>query len=72
MCGSAEHLHVHHIIPFRLFLDPDEANRDDNLVTLCAHHHRQIDAEYRWRMDPSTGAVFQLPGAGSFWKFEAA
>jgi DEAD/DEAH box helicase domain-containing protein len=35
--------HVHHIKPFRLFTDPLEANRLDNLVTLCPACHQRAE-----------------------------
>ena len=35
---------VHHIRPFRLFVDYREANRLANLVTLCRPCHRRADA----------------------------
>jgi 5-methylcytosine-specific restriction endonuclease McrA len=36
-------LHVHHIVPFRTFDDPEEANRVANLVCLCASCHREVE-----------------------------
>ena len=50
VCGASEDVRqhdVHHKIPFRNFKardgspDPSQANRLDNLVTLCATHHHQ-------------------------------
>jgi 5-methylcytosine-specific restriction endonuclease McrA len=40
VCGATEKLSVHHIVKAR------NGGRDtlDNLVTLCARHHRQADA----------------------------
>ncbi len=45
-CGAPEEgraHHVHHKIPFRLFADPAEANRLENLVTLCPACHRRAE-----------------------------
>ena len=39
-CGSAAHLHVHHVVPWEAGqADPHELG---NLETLCARHHRQV------------------------------
>jgi DEAD/DEAH box helicase domain-containing protein len=40
---------VHHKIPFRQFLSANEANRMDNLVTLCPSCHRKAEASLRMR-----------------------
>jgi DEAD/DEAH box helicase domain-containing protein len=52
MCGALEigrgH-HVHHITPFRSFRDPDQANRLENLVTLCPNCHRKAETAVRMR-----------------------
>lgn len=37
---GAQPLHVHHIVPFRLFSSPEEANKHQNLITLCPDCHR--------------------------------
>jgi hypothetical protein len=39
-CGSTEHLHVHHVVPW----EPGQADPHalDNLETLCALHHRRV------------------------------
>lgn len=50
-CGSKEDLHVHHITPFHLFDDYREANRLDNLITLCNRCHRQSEYEF-WKGHP--------------------
>ena len=39
MCGAAEKLQVHHIVPFRLTYD----NSDDNLIPLCLKHHKIVE-----------------------------
>jgi len=46
-CGATNDtvLHVHHIIPYRLFSNYFEANKLDNLVTLCPSCHRIADAK---------------------------
>ena len=36
-------LHVHHLVPFRAFATAREANRKDNLVTLCPSCHRKAE-----------------------------
>jgi len=50
MCGAPERgraHHVHHKTPFRLFRNPAEANRLDNLVTLCPACHRRAEQAVR-------------------------
>ena len=47
-CGSNGELHVHHKIPFRMFDDADEANHEDNLISLCPPCHRKTDAKHKW------------------------
>ncbi len=59
VCGQAEsalsgangrrQLDVHHKIPFRQFTSAAEANRLDNLVTLCTACHRKAEANVRMR-----------------------
>lgn len=57
-CGSTEKLHVHHIVPFRLFASHEQANEPDNLITLCQHCHRPEDARYKWvKLDESAGII---------------
>ena len=41
--------HVHHKIPFRAFLSAQEANRLDNLTTLCPQCHKRAEANLRIR-----------------------
>ncbi|RMF40418.1 MAG: DUF1998 domain-containing protein [Anaerolineae bacterium] len=52
VCGAPEgeraH-HVHHKRPFRLFASPEEANRLENLVTLCPACHRRVEQAVRVR-----------------------
>lgn len=38
---------VHHIIPFRIFMDYKEANRLENLISLCRLHHSEAEATFR-------------------------
>lgn len=47
-CGNGENLHVHHIVPFRMYDSDVEANRMENLITLCAPCHRAEDAKSKW------------------------
>jgi DEAD/DEAH box helicase domain-containing protein len=42
-------LHVHHIVPFKTFSSADEANKLDNLVTLCQDCHRRAEVTVRLR-----------------------
>ena len=51
-CGAPEtnRAHdVHHLAPFRQFASPAEANRLENLVTLCASCHRRAEAAVHMR-----------------------
>jgi DEAD/DEAH box helicase domain-containing protein len=51
-CGAVESgraHHVHHKIPFRTFASPAEANRLENLTTLCPACHRRVEAAVRVR-----------------------
>lgn len=38
-----ESLHVHHILPVRIFNDPSKAHTLDNLVTLCSSCHTRVE-----------------------------
>ena len=52
MCGKTENgktFHVHHKIPFRQFQNPEEANRPDNLITLCSNCHQLAETNLRMR-----------------------
>jgi DEAD/DEAH box helicase domain-containing protein len=47
-CGIKESgaaFHVHHKIPFRQFINRYEANREENLITLCPACHRLAEQE---------------------------
>ncbi len=46
VCGtsnSGRPLHVHHKVPLRSFSSPEQANRLDNLITLCPNCHRRAE-----------------------------
>jgi DEAD/DEAH box helicase domain-containing protein len=52
VCGAPENGRehdVHHKIPFKAFTSAVEANRLENLVTLCATHHHQAEQNVRIR-----------------------
>jgi DEAD/DEAH box helicase domain-containing protein len=52
ICGSHNNsalLHVHHKIPFRNFQNIEEANRTDNLITLCPNCHKLAEQNVRIR-----------------------
>ncbi len=52
VCGTPENGRehdVHHKTPFRTFTSPAEANRLDNLVTLCPACHRKAEQNVRIR-----------------------
>lgn len=42
-CGSDNELHIHHITPLSSFEGYEEANRTDNLITLCAGCHASVE-----------------------------
>jgi transposase-like protein len=42
-CGSEDQLQVHHIIPFESFDDYREANKLQNLITLCVSCHHKLE-----------------------------
>ena len=41
ICDTTEQIHIHHIIPYRLTQD----NSCENLVPLCAKHHKIIESK---------------------------
>jgi DEAD/DEAH box helicase domain-containing protein len=53
VCGtraaSGTPLHVHHVVPFRAFASAREANRTENLATLCPSCHRRAEQGVRVR-----------------------
>lgn len=59
-------LHVHHIIPYRMFDRHEDANHPDNLVTLCDVHHRQIEAQDKWAKAGST--IIRMNPGGAAWE----
>ena len=51
-CGRKENgasHHVHHIVPFRNFVNPQAANQLDNLITLCPACHQRAETRVRMR-----------------------
>ena len=51
LCGTTQEengreLDVHHIRPYKLFNDKNEANQLDNLISLCHHCHRFIHSNH--------------------------
>ena len=52
VCGAPEGKRqhdVHHKVPFRTFTTREEANRLENLTTLCPTCHKQVEANVRMR-----------------------
>jgi DEAD/DEAH box helicase domain-containing protein len=52
VCGATETTRqhdVHHKVPFRTFVDPLQANRLDNLSTLCRTCHQKVEQNVRIR-----------------------
>ncbi len=52
VCGAPENGRqhdVHHKVPFRAFAIPEEANRPENLTTLCRSCHHKVEANVRVR-----------------------
>src|SRR5574338_202039 len=52
VCGAPEtgrRHDVHHKVPFRAFASAEEANRPDNLTTLCPSCHHKVEANVRVR-----------------------
>jgi DEAD/DEAH box helicase domain-containing protein len=51
-CGRKEDElshHVHHIVPFRNFVNPQAANQLDNLISLCPACHQRAETSIRMR-----------------------
>jgi len=49
-CGRAEEsevFHVHHLTPFKMFSSIKEANREENLITLCPTCHQLAEKSLR-------------------------
>lgn len=56
VCGMTKEeqgyaLDVHHIVPIESYDDPKDANRLQNLITLCRGHHRKYEG---WNLIPQT------------------
>ncbi len=52
VCGAPENGRqhdVHHKVPFKAFVSREEANRLENLTTLCSSCHRKVEANVRMR-----------------------
>lgn len=52
ICGKVEQgpqHQVHHKTPFRMFATPTEANRLENLITLCSNCHQKVEQNVRIR-----------------------
>ncbi|MHC1771176.1 MAG: DEAD/DEAH box helicase [Flexilinea sp.] len=47
--GTEKTLQVHHIVPFRSFSNPEIANKDDNLTTLCPDCHHRVESAVKIR-----------------------
>ncbi len=47
--GTVQTLQVHHIVPFRNFSNPADANREENLTTLCPDCHHRVEAAVKMR-----------------------
>lgn len=61
-CGAVQErsfLHVHHLRPIKQFVQVEQANRLDNLVTLCPRCHQRAEALVRTRTGLS-GLAFLL------------
>lgn len=66
VCGATERLHVHHVVPFRMFASHEQANHPDNLVTLCDVHHRQVEARHKWVR--AGESIIQMNAGGAAWE----
>jgi DEAD/DEAH box helicase domain-containing protein len=64
VCGASETTRqhdVHHKTPLRLFTSLAQANRLDNLITLCHTHHQEVEHNVRMRSGLA-GLGFALGG----------
>lgn len=66
-CGSTNNLHVHHIIPFRMFLDHEQANAEANLIALCSPCHRKEESRAKWVLTQESGSVLRFKSGGVAW-----
>lgn len=59
-CGATgKRLPVHHRTPFRLFTDYRDANRLDNLITLCPRCHGIEEIRF-WKLNPGLAKTYPL------------
>jgi 5-methylcytosine-specific restriction endonuclease McrA len=65
-CGAEGGLHVHHIIPFRMFDNADDANSDNNLTSLCPPCHRLADSQFKW-VATAEGSILRFNSGGYAW-----
>ncbi len=70
-CGAKDTLQSHHIIPYKISGD----NSIDNMITLCAYHHRLAEWELPWifiasicGIDSDTKSI--LSSMTKSWKFD--
>lgn len=70
VCASSEQLHVHHVIPYRLFECKEVANDDENLVTLCPPCHRRTESRTKWV--PLSGGALVVNTGGYAWQLARA
>ncbi len=70
-CNAKDSLQCHHIVPYKISGD----NNIDNMITLCAYHHRLVEWELPWifiismcGIDPDTKSI--LASMVRSWKFD--
>ncbi len=63
--GGRAH-HVHHKVPFRTFSSYEEANRLENLITVCPSCHRKVETAVRMRSGLS-GLAYALGHLAPFY-----
>lgn len=66
ICGqihrkSSRNIHVHHIVPFRLFSDYKRANHIDNLISLCMSCHGKAENITRHYVDGIQEDSLRIP-----------
>jgi len=62
ICGSTHHLHVHHLIPWKI----SRSNEDLNLVVLCRKCHPKVE-KFTWKLLQEGAHRFQIYKAA--WEF---
>ena len=62
ICGSTKHLHIHHLIPWKI----SHSNEDLNLVTLCRKCHPKVE-KVAWKLLKEGAHRFQIYEA--CWKY---